>query len=127
MRTCRHCGKEIIKGRSHRDNLFCNSECGRMYRFIQKHEEFKQGKISSRPTLRRHVIFDRGHKCEICNLTEWLGKPIPLVLDHKDGNWKNDFPENLQLVCGNCDMQLPTYKAKNKGKGRPYRRQAPVA
>jgi hypothetical protein len=30
--------------------------------------------------------------------------------------------ENFRLVCGNCDMQLDTYKSKNKGKGRKYRR-----
>jgi len=30
--------------------------------------------------------------------------------------------KNLRLVCGNCDMLLPTYKSKNKGNGRHNRR-----
>ena len=51
-----------------------------------------------------------------------MGKPIGLILDHIDGNSDNNSPNNLQLVCGNCDMQLPTYKGKNLGKGRYYRR-----
>ena len=50
----------------------------------------------------------------ICGQTEWMGKPIPLVLDHIDGNSDNFKLTNLRLVCGNCDMQLPTYKSKNK-------------
>ena len=24
------------------------------------------------------------------------------------------------MICPNCDSQLPTYKSKNKGKGREY-------
>jgi len=46
---------------------------------------------------------------------------MPLVLDHVDGNSENNKLENFRLVCGNCDMQLPTYKNKNKGNGRHYR------
>lgn len=47
-----------------------------------------------------------------------MGKPIPLVLDHingHSGDWRLD---NLRLVCGNCNMMLPTYKNKNRGNGR---------
>jgi len=51
-----------------------------------------------------------------------MDKPIPLVLDHIDGNSENWAIENLRLVCGNCDMLLPTYKSKNRGRGRAYRR-----
>jgi hypothetical protein len=51
-----------------------------------------------------------------------MGKPIPLIVDHIDGNPLNHKVDNFRLVCGNCDMQLDTYKAKNYGKGRKYRR-----
>ena len=44
------------------------------------------------------------------------------VLDHIDGNSENNWRSNLRLVCPNCDSQLPTYKAKNKGSGRHVRR-----
>ena len=47
---------------------------------------------------------------------------MPVVMDHIDGNSDNWLDSNLRLVCGNCDMQLPTYKNKNKGKGRHSRR-----
>ena len=41
---------------------------------------------------------------------------------HIDGNSDNNALVNLRLVCGNCDMQLPTYKSKNRGNGRHNRR-----
>jgi hypothetical protein len=45
------------------------------------------------------------------------------ILDHIDGNSSNNDITNLRLVCSNCDSQLPTYKSKNKGNGRHYRRE----
>jgi hypothetical protein len=48
-------------------------------------------------------------KCEICGLSEWRGKPIPLELHHKDGNHWNNNLENLQILCSNCHMQEHNY------------------
>ena len=45
-------------------------------------------------------------KCEVCGLTEWMGKPIPLELHHKDFNHHNNDIENLQILCSNCHMQI---------------------
>jgi len=47
---------------------------------------------------------------------------MPLVLDHINGNSDDWTLVNLRLVCGNCDMQLPTFKSLNRGKGRAWRR-----
>jgi hypothetical protein len=38
----------------------------------------------------------------------WKGVPIKLILDHVDGNARNNHPENLRLVCPNCGVQLET-------------------
>lgn len=51
-----------------------------------------------------------------------MGNPIPLVLDHINGKSSDNNLENLRLVCGNCDMQLPTYKSKNKNSERRKRK-----
>lgn len=54
------------------------------------------------------------HKCECCGLTEWLGEPIPLELDHVDGDHYNNTLENLKILCPNCHAKTPTYRGKNK-------------
>lgn len=52
--------------------------------------------------------------CSSCKLVEWLGKPIPLELDHIDGDNSNNSLENLRLLCPNCHAQTSTYRGKNK-------------
>lgn len=56
------------------------------------------------------------HKCENCGLTEWLGKPIPLELHHKDGNRNNNTIENFVLLCPNCHAFTDSYRGKNSRK-----------
>lgn len=51
--------------------------------------------------------------CNKCENTEWLGKPIPLELEHKDGNSDNNELCNLELLCPNCHAQTETYRGKN--------------
>jgi len=79
---------------------------------------FNEGKLTCRRRLRK-ILFERdGYKCSSCGLTEWKEQPIPLWLDHIDGCAANNKPENLRLVCLNCDALSDTFGYKNKGKGR---------
>ena len=71
---------------------------------------------------RKYFIDTYGFKCSICGITEWMGQPTPVILDHIDGHSENNKLNNLRLVCPNCDAQLPTFKSKNKGNGRAARR-----
>ena len=89
-----------------------------MKRFIQKHEidcshwkgqgwnkgdQLKDWTDYSRVSyLKPHLIKLRSHKCEICQLTEWLNSPIILEVHHVDGNRTNNELSNLQLLCCNC-------------------------
>jgi hypothetical protein len=72
--------------------------------------------------IKKVLLYLRGKKCSICDNSEWLGKPIALIMDHIDGNSDNNQVDNLRLVCPNCDAFLPTYKSKNRGNGRFSRR-----
>ena len=60
---------------------------------------------------------EQGTICNKCTLTEWMGLPIPLEIEHKDGNHLNNSRENLEAICPNCHAQTPTYKNKNRPDG----------
>lgn len=59
-------------------------------------EEYLEGNASN-AAKRKRLIEDglKEAKCECCGLTEWMGKPIPLELHHKDFNHYNNSLDNL--------------------------------
>jgi hypothetical protein len=74
--------------------------------------------------VKRHILAEQDGTCSLCELEqEWQGRPLVFVLDHVDGDAENNRRENLRMVCPNCDSQLPTYKSRNRGRGRHARRQ----
>ncbi|WP_237448505.1 HNH endonuclease signature motif containing protein [Nocardioides flavescens] len=74
--------------------------------------------------VRTYINDEQGGRCAICLApATWNGLPLAFVLDHVDGDSGNNHRDNLRLVCPNCDSQLPTFKMRNKGKGRHSRRE----
>ena len=67
---------------------------------------------SCKESWKATLIREHGHRCMGCRLTEWRGRPIPLELEHKDGNRSNNVRENLELLCCNCHAQTPTWRRK---------------
>ena len=53
-------------------------------------------------------------QCGNCKRTNWLGQPIPLELDHINGDHFDNTLQNLRLLCPNCHALTPTYRGKNK-------------
>lgn len=39
----------------------------------------------------------------------WLGKPIMLHVNHKNGNWLDDRPEYIEFICPNCHSLTSNY------------------
>ena len=72
---------------------------------------------------KKRLIEERGLRCEVCKLDQWMGKPIPIELDHVNGIHDDESRENLRLICPNCHAQTETYKAKNIGRNADSKRQ----
>jgi len=64
------------------------------------------------------LIQERGYQCEGCGLTEWQSSPIPLELEHVDGDNKHNTRENLKLLCCNCHALTPTWRGRNINSGK---------
>lgn len=90
--------------------------------------DYNPGKISQ-SSVRRAFLRWRGQRgipvhCDnpSCSLhvanPTWNGTALPMILDHVDGNRKNNRTNNLRLLCPNCDSQLPTRGGKNRGRIR---------
>lgn len=104
---------------------FCSRDCQKIYNWkIVKGKILSDGYDTSHDhrNARKLLIELNNGFCQICKLSEWQGKPMPLVLDHIDGNSQDGRLTNLRIICNNCDAQTDTYKSKNKGKGRARRR-----
>jgi HNH endonuclease len=54
--------------------------------------------------------------CEGCQHDAWCGEPIPLELDHVNGDRRDNRLENLRLLCPNCHAMTATYRGRNIGR-----------
>ena len=83
------------------------------------YSEYENGGKKIKTFALKKKLFKEGlkeQKCEMCGLTEWMGKPIVLQLHHKDGNNQNNSLDNLMILCPNCHSQTENYCGKSKEK-----------
>ena len=76
----------------------------------------KENKVVQSNNLKKRLLKEniKQYKCECCGITEWMGQPTPLELDHINGVKTDNRLENLRLLCPNCHAQTSTYRGKNK-------------
>jgi len=91
-------GKKIAHNRSHVSNYLI------------------KGSLITSYKLKKRLIRDgvKEKKCEVCRLTEWNNKEIPLEVHHIDGDSFNNELTNIMLLCPNCHAQTDTYRGLNK-------------
>lgn len=126
---CFACGTPIKPRR--KGSRYCTNRCADRYGdYIPKSLaefiscSFGTKTIGTQYThIREYVLASQDGVCAICKCEPTHnGLPLTFILDHIDGNSGNNLPDNIRLVCPNCDSQLPTFKSRNIGKGRYYRR-----
>ena len=73
--------------------------------------------------VRRFLIEQGGEQCSVCGWHERNPRTgrVPLDVDHIDGNYADNSPANVRLLCPNCHALTPTYKGMNRGRGDPTR------
>ncbi|MGW2177844.1 HNH endonuclease signature motif containing protein [Streptomyces sp. NPDC001732] len=56
-------------------------------------------------------------RCVMCGTEPfWRGRPLPLEVDHIDGDWRNNRPGNLRFLCPNCHSVTDTYRGRGKAR-----------
>jgi len=86
---------------------------------LVKDSSYKGGSYKLKNRLITEGKFEK--KCYSCGKKTWLNRPIPLELEHKNGQNTDNRLENLSIICPNCHALTPTYRGKNKCKGKSER------
>lgn len=121
MKYCAYCGKELTAEQRH--NSYCSSECANNAKTQKKVEAWVNGEFNGQQangslstTVRNYLLKKANYHCEKCGWGEinpTTGK-VPLEIHHEDGNYLNNKPENLKVLCPNCHALTPNYRALNK-------------
>jgi hypothetical protein len=71
----------------------------------------KGSDYTSTSVLRKRLIAAglKPAHCERCGIDTWLGVPVPLTLDHINGDPMDHRLENLRILCPNCHSLTDTW------------------
>lgn len=132
--NCQHCSKQLLPAPTRKDvgqKKYCDVVCQQAFQSSQKIAAFLNGELVgehirfSTGSWQRNVLIDLfGYKCNCCGISEWMGKPLTLEVNHKDGNAANNQLSNLEFLCCNCHSQTPNFRALNKKSVRTHRKKA---
>ncbi|MGP3752746.1 HNH endonuclease [Streptomyces sp. LamerLS-316] len=66
---------------------------------------------------RAMIAMGTSEHCARCGTgPTWRDQPLPLEVDHIDGDWRNNRPQNLRLLCPNCHSTTDTYRGRGKAR-----------
>ncbi len=108
--------------------FFCSRDCFQHERRYSRYAEFLNGNERPNPQVKsflrwaiiRYLGFEACSNCGWAERHSVTGR-IPVEVEHIDGDWRNNHPTNLTLLCPSCHSLTPTYRALNWGRGRQTR------
>ena len=89
---------------------------GKTFGTKQPIEKYLNNELQIQSFKLKNKLLSQGflvRKCSSCKKTRWLNQPIPLELDHVNGDRYDNQLSNLRLLCPNCHALTPTYRGKN--------------
>jgi hypothetical protein len=110
-------------------NKYCSVQCQAKHKHQQLIDGWLSGDIEiatnkwgdTPESIRKYLFEKYNSKCSRCGWGETNPhtNKVPLEVEHIDGNYKNNNPGNLTLLCPNCHSLTKAYRGANKGNGRP--------
>lgn len=84
--------------------------------YVDINKHLVNGSLVQSSRLKAYLFREglKSRHCEQCKRSTWEEQPIPLELDHINGQPYDNRIENLRILCPNCHALTPTYRAKNK-------------
>lgn len=122
---CLNCNKELTRYQT----KYCSNKCQKeqqykeyIVRWQQGLEIGLKGQFGISNHIKHYLLEKHNYKCEKCGWGEInpYTQTLPLEAHHKDGDYRNNTEENLELLCPNCHSLTDSYKGANS-KGREDR------
>ena len=113
---CEYCGKKLERKRfAHKlediscfmKRKYCSRDCMRKA-FVKIDSETKKTYRTAHKSAANiaYTILEKERKCEVCGSTSHID------IHHKDGNFQNNTPENIMVVCRSCHLKIHNPKGK---------------
>jgi hypothetical protein len=75
----------------------------------------ESGRVDTKALRRALLAVGVPHLCATCGIEpKWRGEPLTLVIDHINGDFRDNRRENLRFLCPNCHSQTATWCRKNR-------------